>query len=277
MTGPTWILLRGLTRERRHWGSFAQTFADVVPAARVIAIDLPGNGALFRQASPLNVADMARHCRRELQRLDVAPPYHLLAMSLGAVVATAWAARHPQELAGAVLINTSMRPFSPPQQRLRPRNLGPLLRLMLAAPGSLEREETVLRLTSNLPQRDAAVPALTTLPAPTALTALITEWPAWQRECPVSRTNALRQLWAAARWRAPHARPAVALLLLTSTADALVDTRCSVQLARHWGCPLASHPWAGHDLPLDDAPWVAEQVRAWLASQPQRDAALIHT
>ena len=271
MTSPTWILLRGLTRERRHWGSFAQTFADVVPTARVIALDLPGNGALYRQASPWNVADMARHCRRELHRLNVAPPYHLLAMSLGAMVATAWAASHPQELAGAVLINTSMRPFSPPQQRLRPHSLGQLLRLMLAAPGTLEREEAVLRLTSNLAQRHAGVPALTTL------TTLTTQWAAWQREGPVSRSNALRQLWAAARWSAPLARPAVALLLLTSTADALVDPRCSVQLARHWGCPLATHPWAGHDLPLDDAPWVAAQVGAWLASQPQLDAALIHT
>ena len=194
-------------------------------------------------------------------------------MSLGAVIATAWAARHPQELAGAVLINTSMCP-SPPQQRLRPHSLLPLLRLLLAAPGSLEREEAVLRLTRNLPQRDAAAPALTT---PTALTTLITEWAAWQRECPVSRANALRQVWADARWRAPRARPAVALLLLTSSAEALVDTGCSVQLARHWGWPLVTHPWAGHDLPLDDAPWVAAQVGAWLASQPQRDAALIHT
>ena len=262
MTAPTWILLRGLTRERRHWGSFAQTFTDAVPRARVIALDLPGNGALYRQASPLNVADMAMHCRRELQRLGVPPPYHLLAMSLGAMVAAEWAASHPQELAGAVLINTSMRPFSPPQQRLRPHNLGPLLRLMLAAPGGLEREELVLRLTSGAPKCHAGV---------------TTQWAAWQRECPVSRANALRQLWAAARWLAPLARPAVALLVLTSAADALVDTRCSQQLARRWACPLASHPWAGHDLPLDDAPWVAEQVRAWLASQPQLDAALIHT
>jgi hypothetical protein len=28
---------------------------------------------------------------------------------------------------------------------------------------------------------------------------------------------------------------------------------------------LAIHPGAGHDLPLDDAPWVAQQVRDWLA------------
>ncbi len=262
MTAPTWILLRGLTRERRHWGGFAQTFAEVVPAARVIALDLPGNGALYRQASPLNVADMALHCRGELRRLNVAPPYHLMAMSLGAMVATAWAASHPLELAGAVLINTSMRPFSPPQQRLRPRNLGRLLRLMLAAPGGLEREQAVLRLTSNSAQRHAG---------------LLTQWAAWQRECPVSRANALRQLWAAARWSAPLARPAVALLLLTSTADALVDPRCSQQLARHWACPLATHPWAGHDLPLDDAPWVAAQVRAWLAGQPGLEAGFVHT
>ena len=262
MPAPTWILLRGLTREQRHWGSFAQTFVEAIPTARVITLDLPGNGALYREPSPLTVADMALHCRRELCRLGVPPPYQLLAMSLGAMVATAWAASQPQEVAGAVLINTSMRPFSPPQQRLRPRNLGRLLRLMLAPPGALEREEAVLRLTSNAPERHAGV---------------TTRWAAWQRECPVSRANALRQVWAAARWSAPRARPAVPVLLLSSAADALVDPRCSVQLARHWACQLATHPWAGHDLPLDDAPWVAEQVRAWLDRRPGLQAPVLHT
>ena len=49
-------------------------------------------------------------------------------MSLGAMVAVDWAARHPEELAGCVLINTSLRPFSPWYQRLRPANYGALLR-----------------------------------------------------------------------------------------------------------------------------------------------------
>jgi len=51
------------------------------------------------------------------------------------------------------------------------------------------------------------------------------------------------------------------VLVLTSAHDGLVDTRCSLALARAWRCDIESHPWAGHDLPLDDAAWVIDQVR----------------
>ena len=248
-----WILLRGLTRERRHWGAFPQTFAAAVRAAQVITLDLPGNGTLHREPSPWHVEPMAEHCRRQLQDLEVAPPYRVLAMSLGAMVATCWAASHPGEISAAVLINTSMRPFSPLHHRLRPRNYARLLRLMLTQPSDHDWEQAVLRLTSGAPQRHAGV---------------LDAWAAYRRECPVTRARALRQLWAAARWSAPRGCPAVPLLLLTSAADGLVDTRCSQQLAQQWRCDIATHPWAGHDLPLDDGPWVAAQVRGWLARSP---------
>ncbi|HEY8708761.1 MAG TPA: alpha/beta hydrolase, partial [Burkholderiaceae bacterium] len=212
MSEMTWVLLRGLTRERRHWGAFPQTFAETVPAAQVIALDLPGSGALHRERSPLRVEAMAEHCRHALHERGVAPPYHLLAMSLGAMVATAWAASHPQELAGAVLINTSLRPFSPFHQRLKPANYATLARLLLAHPSAREWEQAVLHLTSRVaPRADA----------------LLDAWAGYRREYPVSAANAWRQLWAAARYRAPREKPPPPLLLLTSAADALVDARCS--------------------------------------------------
>ena len=245
-----WVLLRGLTRERRHWGTFPQTFAAALPGAPVIALDLPGNGALHLEPSPWLVEAMAGHCRRQLQGLGVPPPYRVLAMSLGAMVATSWAASHPEEISAAVLINTSMRPFSPFHHRLRQRNYAWLLRLMLMHPSDHDREQAVLRLTSGAPQRHPGV---------------VDAWAAYRRECPVTRSNAWRQLVAAALWSTPRKRPAVPLLLLTSAADGLVDTRCSWRLAQHWQCAIATHPWAGHDLPLDDGPWVAAQVRDWLA------------
>ena len=245
-----WVLLRGLTRERRHWGTFPQTFSAAMPGARVIALDLPGNGALHHEPSPWRVETMAGHCRRQLQGLGVPPPYRVLAMSLGAMVATCWAASHPEEVSAAVLINTSLRPFSPFHHRLRPRNYARLLRLMLTHPVDDDWEQAVLHLTSGAPHRHAGV---------------VNAWAAYRREYPVTRSNALRQLWAAARWSAPIERPAVPLLLLTSAADGLVDTRCSSRLAQRWPCDIATHPWAGHDLPLDDAPWVAAQVHDWLA------------
>jgi pimeloyl-ACP methyl ester carboxylesterase len=247
---PTWVLLRGLTREARHWGGFPATFAQAVPAARVIALDLAGNGALHGQRSFASITAMAAHCRDELRRSGVAPPFHVLAMSMGAMVATAWAAAAPAEIGAAVLVNTSMRPFNPFTQRLRPANYATLLRLVLTRASALDRERAVLAMTSHATARDDH--------------ALLQAWIAYRRTCPVTPANALRQLWAAARFRAPPTSPFARVLLLGSAADALVDVRCTTQLARHWSCASRLHPWAGHDLPLDDAAWVAQQVRDWL-------------
>jgi len=246
---PTWVLLRGLTRESRHWGGFPQLLGQAVPGARVISLDLPGNGALHRERSPSRVEAMASHCRDELRRRGVAPPYHLLAMSLGAMVATAWAVAAPDEVAAAVLINTSLRPFSPFHQRLQPANYRTLLRLLLTHASAPEWERAVLAMTSRASGRDDA--------------ALLRAWVAYRHTCPVAPANALRQLWAAARYQAPARNPFARVLLLASANDALVDVRCSQQLARQWSCALRLHAWAGHDLPLDDAPWVAAQLRDW--------------
>ena len=243
----TWVLLRGLTREVRHWGSFPSTLADALGDARVITLDLPGNGALHAARSPTSVEAMAAHCRAELQRLHIATPVNALAMSLGAMVATAWAVAAPDEIASAVLINTSMRPFNPWWQRLRPGNYASLLRLALTQPNALAWERAVLRLTSQAHGRDNAV--------------LLQNWATFRTSAPVSAANALRQLWAAARFQAPPSNPFQRLLLLGSTADTLVDPRCTTRIAQRWSCDAVMHAWAGHDLPLDDPAWVAKQVR----------------
>lgn len=245
----TWVLLRGLTRESRHWGAFPGILRQL-PGAAVVAIDLPGNGRLNAQESPTTVAAMAESCRAQLRQLGVAPPYRLLAMSLGAMVAVAWATAHPGEIAGCVLINTSGRPFSPFHHRLRPGSYRPLLGLLLGGDDIERRERTVWQLTSNQP-----------LHPPT-----LDEWVAYARQAPVSRRNALRQLLAAARYAAPATPLATPVLILASARDGLVDARCSRLLAARWGVPIAEHAWAGHDLPLDDGCWVARQVEGWLRS-----------
>src|SRR6476646_2595189 len=93
MTRPTWILLRGLARERAHWGAFPALLHERLGDATVVALDLPGNGCLNRQASPTRIALMTQQCRDEAARLGLAPPYHLLAISMGAMVAIDWARR----------------------------------------------------------------------------------------------------------------------------------------------------------------------------------------
>lgn len=254
MTHPTqapqtWVLLRGLMRESRHWGSFPDLLQAPWPGCKVVTLDLPGNGQFNTLASPLSVPDMAEFCRTEIKRLGVVQPCGLLAMSLGAMVATAWASGHPSEVAACVLINTSMRPYSPFYRRLRPGNYPTLLKLAAFGGTPVEWETAVMKLTTHQVQDRAAT---------------LADWLRIRADRPVSQENALRQLLAAARYEAPATTPQAPTLVLTSTHDSLVDTRCSQGLAAAWQADLVAHPTAGHDLPLDDGPWVVDQVRRWL-------------
>ena len=248
----TWVLLRGLMREQRHWGRFPNLLAGTVVGAEVVTPDLPGNGTRHALRSPTTVAAMVAFCRQDLLARGARPPYSLLALSLGGMVAVEWASRHPGELTRCVLINTSMRPYSRFHERLRWQNYGAIARQLLDG-GVDDQERLILRLTSR--HGDAAERA-----------GLLQRWLGYQREFPVTRANALRQLWSAARVPAPVARPAVPLLVLGSAGDQLVDSNCSRRLAEAWQAEHHEHPDAGHDLPLDDGAWVAERIGKWLAA-----------
>jgi alpha-beta hydrolase superfamily lysophospholipase len=93
---------------------------------------------------------------------------------------------------------------------------------------------------------------------------VLDDWARLRAARPVSTSNTLRQLMAAARFRPSMPPPAVPLLVLASGRDALVDSRCSLQLARRLHAEVAVHPSAGHDLTLDDGPWVVAQIGRWL-------------
>ena len=108
---------------------------------------------------------------------------HLLAISLGAMLAADWAAQYPHEVASVTLINSSAKPLSPFYRRLRWRNYPAILRSIAA--GAAEREQTILQLTSARPAEH---------------TDIVASWQLWQQQRPVSKLNALRQLWAASRF-----------------------------------------------------------------------------
>jgi pimeloyl-ACP methyl ester carboxylesterase len=249
----TWVLLRGLMREARHWGEFPMLFQNGLDAQNVVTLDFPGNGRLYAQSSPASVAEMAEHCRTQLSQLGYAPPYRVLALSLGAMVAVEWSRLHPDELESMVLINTSLAPYNPFYHRLRPVNY-PALFLFLISGSMNQREKRILRLTSTV-NRTVQQKA-----------ELLKQWTAYARACPVSRTNILHQLQAAIFYRAAPAIPTVPVLLLAAQQDQLVSVKCSLALARQWDCAIRLHPTAGHDLPLDDGYWVTQQVKEWLDS-----------
>jgi pimeloyl-ACP methyl ester carboxylesterase len=248
-TALTCVLLRGLARGSGHWDTFPDLLQAQLPGSTVLCLDLPGNGLLHAQTSPTQVPAMTEHLRAELQRRSVTGPVLLVALSLGAMVAIDWAQRYPAELRGAVLINTSLRRFSRPWQRLRPSAAWTLLGLLLRPHADLERERRVLWLSTRLLG-----------PAP----ALLQHWVRLSHTAPMRRNNVLRQLLAALRFQPQAGAPAVPLLLLAGGSDRLAHPACSRALAAQWQLPLVLHPQAGHDLPLDAPLWVATQLRHWL-------------
>ena len=245
----TWVLLRGLTREARHWGDFADVLRRAMPGARVVALDLPGCGRRRDRPAPARIGPIVQCVREDLRESGEAPPVHLLGLSLGAMVAIDWASRYPEEVAACVLVNTSTRAFSPFRERLRPRNYPLLAKLALPGLADRERESAILGLTSA-----GGDPGGT----------IVEAWTGYRRDCPTSGGNALRQLLAAMRYGGGREAPPVPTLVLASEGDRLVDPSCSRALAARWKAAIELHPSAGHDLPLDDGEWVAGRIREWL-------------
>ncbi|MBC7598475.1 MAG: alpha/beta hydrolase [Polaromonas sp.] len=240
----SWLLLRGLTRETRHWDAFPGQLAQHTGEA-VLALDLPGNGEFAHMTSPLAVHEMVDFVRHQARQRGLRLPCKLLAMSLGGMVATDWAQRYPDEVARLVLINTSMRPFSSLTQRLRPVNWLKLAAMIARWHDGAQAEKVIHSLTCKRLDTQAAD---------------IVSWIQIRKSAAVSAANAQRQLWAAARFACAAQRPICPTLLLSSATDQLVNPVCSAQLASAWQAEHQQHPWAGHDLPHDDGRWVCAAV-----------------
>lgn len=234
-----WLLLRGLTRETAHWGDFPDKLAKAFPKDRIHTLDLPGTGSHCQENSPSTIAGIRQHLQARCHHLK--SPFMLVGLSLGGMVALDWACAEPKRFAGVIVINSSSG-LNPPWHRLQPRRWPTILKL-LAGPNSDRREAAILALTSNKTQPDEK----------------LENWQHLQRERPVTRQNAMRQMRAASRYVPPADAPTVPILLLASKGDRLVSAKCSRALSNHWTCELIEHDWAGHDLPLDDPSWTLER------------------
>ncbi|MEW5849884.1 MAG: alpha/beta hydrolase [Myxococcota bacterium] len=241
-----WLFLRGLTREQRHWGTFPSTLMGAIPDGHAHLLDLPGFGTEHHRPAPPTIEATTEDTRERWLRLrDAHPgPWHLVAISLGGMVAQQWVYAHPRDFQHVVLINTSASNVSTPWERMSLSALSDVARAVMTS-DLRTREQIILRLTTRL-QGDRA-------------SSLAEEWARYATEHPVSVRNAAVQLVAASTWRAPRALP-VPTLVLTSQQDGLVSTVCSHKLAARYGAELRIHPEAGHDLPADAPEWVAQQI-----------------
>ena len=245
MKPDSWLLLRGLAREQRHWGAFLPALRAAMPGARVHCLDLPGAGTEHARESPATIRGIAEDVRQRWLALGPGR-WGLFAMSLGGMVAMEWCAAHPADFSALVIANTSGRGLNPFWQRMRPA-IVPQIALALASRDAEAREKRILSLTTRLHDGNGTA----------------AQWAAFHTDRPMSRSNALRQLLAASRFQAP-ARIDVPMLVISSAKDGFTHPACPKALAARFNAPLAVHPEAGHDIANDAPDWLAAEIRGHL-------------
>lgn len=246
----TFVLIRGLMRESRHWGIFPKLLQQQFPDATILTPDIPGNGRLCQQTTPSSIQCITEQLR---QQINVDESIVLIGISMGGMIAIDWMTRFPFEIKSAVLINTSARPLSAFYQRLRWQIYPDIVSMFWLTRSAQEKK--ILELTSNYYRDNIS---------------LLNKWCSWQQQYPVSAKNAGNQLLTAARFSIQH-KPWQPLLVVTSVADRLVDYRCSLTLHQHWNTAYAQHTSAGHDLALDEPDWLTKQIRQWIDTNPGFD------
>ncbi|MBO9665643.1 MAG: alpha/beta hydrolase [Bdellovibrio sp.] len=244
MSAPKkWILLRGLARGKGHWGSFTTRLQEHFPNDQFELLDLPGNGERNKVTSPISIGDYVHDLRRQSQFVKDGEPFHLLAISLGAMVAAEWMHEFPHEVCKAHLICTSSSDLSPFYHRYQLRNLIPSLGLSLEKDPA-QWESVVLKMTTNSQaRREEELPGMVE----------------YSKQHPEFRLNVIRQLVAASRFSFPKDLPGD-VNLIGSFGDRLVSPACTLKLAERWGIKARMHPWSGHDIPIDDPQWLLEHL-----------------
>ena len=244
--GKNWILLRGLSRESAHWGAFVPLLQASFPSAKVTLLDLPGTGRFYQDDSPNTIKGITEQVRNLAQSEGLlSEPVTILALSLGAMVAWEWMLSHPEDICGASLINTSFAGLSPFYQRLRWQSYGKFFALAMQR-DLRKRELAILQLVNNSRDKDEQI---------------ADEWTQIQSQRPISPKNSFRQIVAAATYNPGNAKPVQPVLLLNTQGDRLVAPACSEAIHKKWNLDLCTHPWAGHDLTVDDGEWVVSQLK----------------
>ena len=239
-----WLLLRGLAREQRHWHEFSQRLVERLPSGRVQPLDVAGTGTERGRHPRPSIEWLARDVARRLPDAggEGSSSWGVMGISLGGMIALELCRLLPGRITRAVIINSSSR-LSGPATRFRPLAAARLAQALVSRDDT-RREEIVLELTSRLARDERSRYAR-----------LAAEF---ARDAPMSRASVALQLAAAARFSPPSL--ATPLLLVCSRRDALVNPRCTRDLAAFYGCGFEEHPDAGHDLPLDDPDWLCEQT-----------------
>ena len=241
------ILLRGLGRDARHWGSFPEELKNIMPNYKVYTIDLPGTGEFYDAKSPLSIKAIAEFMSaRALERDKDLGEAYIVGLSLGGMVACEWASLENTNIKKVVLINSSFSNWSRFYHRLNYKIYYDFIAMFFMS--TKKREETVLKIvSSNKAQYENVSKAWQNL---------------WKTK-PFKVSTVIRQLFAASTYKL-KSMPKQPVLLLASVQDRLVNSQCYKDIEKNTDWPVIFHETAGHEMPMDEPEWVISKIRAFI-------------
>ncbi len=242
-------LLRGLTRESGHWGSFVGQLQQHIPTAKIFLLDLPGAGKHVHEKASFSIKRMVDFMRKEiLHGLQNNPGRNIIcATSLGGMLASEWVIRYKKDFQGLVIINASFKTICKSSERVQPSVRWDMLKILLT--NNVEkREALIIKVNSNKPSQYKS---------------LTQEWVDIQNKRRMSRINILKQSFAGVLYGVKGKKPEVPLLIIGSKGDRMVCPECISKIHRAFGGTLVWHPDAGHGLPIDDPLWLSQNIANW--------------
>jgi len=239
------VLIRGIMSSSLHWWEFLPLLRESLPNFHVHTPDILGNGTKHLHLTPLspkkNVHGLKEQVRTQGKKV-------LIGFSLGGMLAVEWAQLHPGEVAGIILINSSLT-GSPFWRRFTPGSFFRVLATGLHR-DIKKREEKVLSMTTHLRHKD--------LPEIAKIFTSI------ENKHPTQAINFIRQLYVATQISMHNQKPDVPILIINSKQDKIVHPSCSHKISKNWNLDLKIHETGGHDLSLDDPTWVISNIQVWL-------------
>ena len=251
-SGPPLVLIHGLGRAGSAWGPVLQRLRG---GPTLLVPDNPGFGPSRALRVPLTIAAHARLHAATLRACGVPPPWAIVGLSLGGMIALALAAELGSDCSALAVLSSSARETG--FWRLSPAALLRTTGRLLRHPG---KSRAVVLPELYRPSVIAENPGLTA-----ALDTLLAAegFSVWA---------SVRQVVAAARFRMqPYEdRLPARRLVAVGSADRFVPPRHSLRIAARLGVEPIVLEGRGHDLPVDDPDATAALLAGFIAADGAR-------
>jgi haloalkane dehalogenase len=263
-SGPPIVFLHGNPTSSFIWRA---VLPQVGRVGRCLAPDLIGMGASGKPAIDYSFADHARYLDAWIDALDL-PPVVFVGYDWGAALAFDWASRHPNRTRAVAFMEPIVRPLSSAEFPEAGRSLFEALRTpdvgeRMVLEGNLFVEQALPSTVLRGLQPDELQAYREPYPTPDSRRPML----AWSRMMPldgqppevVERINAYDR-WLAVSDDVPK------LLLTCPPAPGLMMTPDSIAWCQNHiaAIELAALGPAGHHVPEDQSPAIAEELIAWL-------------